>query len=180
MAFDEAFVLMENDLAVHYPMELLINESSVSMYVEHGDNDNCVNMYNMAYVKPEVDNDVIQGDGLEELDMDASDPYFELNHDNDFLSKTDDEDIIMVKENVTNEKARRQQEIDLEKDVGCSEQAGVNGHEGAEVDELGDDVENFEAIISPNESKDDEIQGKKKEHKRQFLKFSENARPEDV
>ena len=105
-----------------------MNESSVSTYVEHEDNDNWANMCNMADVEPEVDNDVVQGEGLEELDIDVIDPDFELNDDN-VLSEIDDEDIIMVKENVTNGKIRRQNEIDLEKDVGCSEQTAVNGHE---------------------------------------------------
>ena len=113
----------------------------------------------MVDEEPEVDNDVDQKEGLEELDRDVDDPNFELN-DDVVLSETDDEDIIMVKENVTNEKAKRQKKIDLQKDVGGSEHARVTGHGGVDVDELGDD-----AIISPNASKDDDIQGKKKEHK---------------
>ena len=39
-------------------------------------------------------------------------------------------------------------------------------------------MEDSDAIISPNEYEDNEIQGKTKEHKRQFPKFNENARPE--
>jgi len=156
MAFDESLLPIDDDSAVHYLMELLMNESSVSIYVEHEDNDNWVNTRNMADVEPEVDNDVDQGEGLEELDIDGDDPHFELN-DDVVLSKIDDEDIIMVKENLSNEKAKRQKEIDLQKDVGCSEQAGVSGHGGVEVDELGDDVEDSNAIISPNVSEDDEI-----------------------
>jgi len=104
-----------------------MNESSISIHVEHEDNDNWVHMCYVADVEPEVDNDVVQGEGLEELDIDVIDPDFELN-DDDVLFEIDDEDIIMVKENVTNGKIRRQNEIDLEKDVGCSEQTAVNGH----------------------------------------------------
>ena len=41
--------------------------------------------------------------------------------------------------------------------MGYSEQAGVSDYGGVEVDELGDDVEDSNAIISPNVSEDDEI-----------------------
>jgi len=130
VAFDQALVPIENDEGVHYLMGLLMNEPFVSIYVEHEDNDNWVNMCNLAYVMPKVDNDVVQGDGLDELHISLSDLNFEPFNDNDVQSETGDEDIIMVKENVTNEKARRQTQIDLEKVVGCSEKARGSGNGG--------------------------------------------------
>ena len=84
VAFEESLLPIESESDVHYLLELLMNESSVSIYVEHEDNDNWANMC----------------------------------------------------------------------DVGCSEQCEVGGEGG--------------------------IQGRNTEHKRQFPKFKENTRPEDV
>jgi len=175
VAFKESLLPIENDSDVHYLIELLMNESSISIYVEHEDNDNWMNMCDMADMEPGVDNNAVEGEGLEELDIDVDDPNFELNDDVK-LSEYDDEDMIMVKENVTDEKANGQKE----NDVGCSGQPEVSGHGGVQRDELGDDVEDFDDISSPPVSKDDEIQGQKTEHKRQFPKFKENTRLEDV
>ena len=129
-----------------------MNESSVSIYIEHEDNDNWMNMCDVVNVEPRVDNDAVQGEGLEELDIDVDDPDFELN-DAVELSKSDDEDMIMVQENVTNKKENGQPENDM----GCSEQPEVSGHRGVQGDELGDGVEDSDDISSPPVSKDGEI-----------------------
>jgi len=90
----------------------------------------------------------------------VDDPDFELNDDVE-LSESDDEDVIMVKENAAN-------------DGGCSEQVEVVGEGGVQGDDLGDDVEDSDDISSPLVSEDDEIQGSR------FPKFKEATRPKDV
>ena len=62
----------------------------------------------------------------------------------------------------------------------CCEEAGVSGNGEEVVDKLGDDREGSDEIMSPNESKDDVIEGKKKMPRRQFSKFNKNVRPENV
>ncbi|KAJ8452129.1 hypothetical protein Cgig2_016710 [Carnegiea gigantea] len=64
--------------------------------------------------------------------------------------------------------------------MGCSEKAGSSGNGEAVLDELGDDDKDSDEIMSPNESKDDENKGNKKIARREFPKFDENLRPEDV
>ncbi|KAJ8421526.1 hypothetical protein Cgig2_033900 [Carnegiea gigantea] len=92
-----------------------MNEPSVSINVEHEDDDNWL----------QVEDDVLEGGGPEELDISLFDPEFELfSNDDDGQSETDDEDISLLRETVINKKARRQKEIELEKAVGCSEEAG--------------------------------------------------------
>jgi len=81
---------------------------------------------------------------------------------------------------VINEKARRQKEIELAKAVGCSEEAGSRGNGGAVLNGLGDDDEDSDGILSPNESEDDENEGNEKIARREFPKFNEKLRPEDV
>jgi len=61
VAFEESLVPIESDLDVHYFLELLMNESFVSIYVEHEDNDNWMHMCNAANVEPQVDNDPVEG-----------------------------------------------------------------------------------------------------------------------
>ena len=79
-------------------------------------------MCDVADVGPGVDNDPVEGEGLEELDTDVDDPVEwegleELDTDvddpdfNDVeLSESNDEDVIMVKENAANEKANVENE----------------------------------------------------------------------
>jgi len=64
--------------------------------------------------------------------------------------------------------------------VRCSEEAGSSGNGGAVLDGLGDDDEDSDEIMSPHESEDDENEGNKKIARRQFPKFNEKLRPEDV
>ena len=176
VAFEESLVPIESDSDVHYILELLMNESSVTIYVEHEDNDNWENMCDVGDVEPGVDNDVVQMEGLEELDADMEDPDFELNDDVE-QSESDDEDMLKVKENATNEKANGD---NGGADVGCSEQCEVGGEGGVQGDDLGDDVEDSDDISSPPVSEDDEIEGRDTDHKSRFPKFKENTRAEDV
>ena len=175
VAFDESLLPIENDSAVHYLMELLTHESSVTIYVEHEDNDNWENLGDVADVEPRVNNDEVEGQGSDELDINVDDSDFEWNADSE-VSESDDEDIIMMKQNVTNEKGGGE----TENDVGCSEQPQVSDHGVVQGDELGDEVEDSDDMSSPAVSEDDEIGEKKTEHKGQFPRFNENARPEDV
>ena len=128
-----------------------------------------------------MEGDVLEGGGLEELDISPSGPEFELfSNDDDEQSESDDEDISLLRETVINEKARRLKEIELEKAVGCSEEAGSRGNGGAVLNGLGDDDEDSDGILSPNESEDDENEGNEKIARREFPKFNEKLRPEDV
>ena len=170
VGFEEALAPIENDEHVHYIIGFLINEPSISIYIEHEDDDNWLQM----------EDDVLEGGGLEELDISLSDPDFELFSENVVQSETDDEDITLLRETVINEKARRQKEIELEKVVGFFEEVGNSGNGGAVLDGLGDDDEDSDEIMSPNESEDDENEGNKKIARRQFPKFNEKLRPEDV
>ncbi|KAJ8430041.1 hypothetical protein Cgig2_014201 [Carnegiea gigantea] len=137
-------------------------------------------MSNVVAVGLEVDDDVLEGGAMEELDISLSNPDFELFSDDDGQSETDDEDISLLRETVINEKARRQKEIELEKAVGCSEEAGSSGNGGAVLDGLGDDDEDSDEIMSPNESEDDENEGNKKIARREFPKCNEKLGLEDV
>jgi len=65
-----------------------------------------------------------------------SDSGFEPFTNDDVQSNSDDEDITMVKENVRNEKVRRQKQPQIEKVVGCHEEAGRSG-KGGFIEELG-------------------------------------------
>jgi len=97
MIFEQALLPIENDEHVHYLIELLMNEPFVSIYVEYEDEDNCKNMSNVVVVGPVVDDDVLKGGGLEELDISLSNPNFELlSDDDDVQSKNDDEDISLL------------------------------------------------------------------------------------
>jgi len=96
VVFDQALVPIENDEDVCYLIGLLMNNPFVSMYVEHEDKDNCVNLLNVVSVELEVDDDVPQRGGLEELDISLSDPDFEPFTD-DVQSETNDEDMIRKK-----------------------------------------------------------------------------------
>ncbi|KAJ8444778.1 hypothetical protein Cgig2_011740 [Carnegiea gigantea] len=116
VGFEEAFAPIENDEHVRYIVGLLMNEPSISIYVEHEDDDNWL----------QVEDDVLEQRGLEELDISLFDPDFELFSEDDVQSETEDEDISLLRETVINEKARRQKEIELEKAIGCSEEADVN------------------------------------------------------
>jgi len=51
MAFEESLLPIESDSDVHYILELLMNESSITIYVEHEDNDNWANMCDVGYVE---------------------------------------------------------------------------------------------------------------------------------
>jgi len=106
VVFDQALVPIENNEGVHYLIGLLMNEPFVSIYAEHEDNDNWVNMSNMANVELEVDDDFPTRGDLEELDISLSDPDFEPFTDDDVQSEINDEDILRVKENVTNDKTK--------------------------------------------------------------------------
>ncbi|KAJ8444779.1 hypothetical protein Cgig2_011741 [Carnegiea gigantea] len=170
VGFEEAFAPIENDEHVRYIVGLLMNEPSISIYVEHEDDDNWL----------QVEDDVLEQRGLEELDISLFDPDFELFSEDDVQSETEDEDISLLRETVINEKARRQKEIELEKAIGCSEEVGSSGNGGAVLDGLGDDDKDSDEIMSPNESEDDENEGNKKIARRQFPKFNEKLRPEDV
>ncbi|KAJ8423168.1 hypothetical protein Cgig2_023235 [Carnegiea gigantea] len=87
VGFEEALVPIENDEHVHYIIRLFMNKPSVSIYVEHEDDDNW------------LQGDVLEGVGLEELDISLSDPEFELfSDDDDGQSETDDEDISLLRE----------------------------------------------------------------------------------
>jgi len=89
--FEEALVPIENDEHVCYIIGLLMNEPSVSIYVEHEDDDNWL----------QVKDDVLEGGGLEELDISLSDPDFELCFDGDDVqSETNDEDISLLRETI--------------------------------------------------------------------------------
>ena len=61
-----------------------------------------------------------------------------------------------------NEKVRRQKEIELEKAMGYSEEAGSSGNGRAVLNGLGDDDEDSDEVMSPNESEYDENEGNKK------------------
>jgi len=63
---------------------------------------------------------------------------------------------------VINEKVRRQKEIELEKAMGCSEEARSSGNGRAVLNGLGDDDEDSDEVMSPNESEYDENEGNKK------------------
>jgi len=54
VAFDEALVPLENDEYVCYPIGLLMHEPFVTLYVEHDDIDNWINMSNVVGVKLKV------------------------------------------------------------------------------------------------------------------------------
>ena len=87
--FEEAFVPIENDEHVHYIIGLLMNEHSVSIYVEHEDDDNWV----------QVEDDALERGGMEDLYISLSDPKFELfSNDNNGQSETDDEDISLLRQ----------------------------------------------------------------------------------
>ncbi|KAJ8448936.1 hypothetical protein Cgig2_030792 [Carnegiea gigantea] len=70
-------------------------------------------------------------------------------------------------------------EIELEKAVGCSEEAGSSGNGGAILDGLGDDDKDSDEIMSPNESEDDENERDKKIARREFPQFNEKLRRKD-
>ena len=106
VVFDQALVPIENNEGVRYLIGLLMNEPFFSIYAEHEDNDNWVNMSNMANVELEVDDDFPTRGDLEELDISLSDPDFEPFTDDDVQSEINDEDILRVKENVTNDKTK--------------------------------------------------------------------------
>jgi len=75
---------------------------------------------------------------------------------------------------VINEKVRRQKEIELEKAMGYSEEAGSSGNGRAVLNGLGDDDEDSDEVMSPNESEYDENEGNKKIARREFPKFMKN------
>jgi len=79
--FEESLLPIENDSTGHYLLELLMHESSVTIHVEHEDNDNWKNMYDVANVELRVDNDGVKGEALKELDINVDDPNFEWNDD---------------------------------------------------------------------------------------------------
>jgi len=184
VAFEESLLPIESDSDVHYLLELLMTESSVSIYVEHEDNDNWANMCDVGDVEPRVENDAVQGEGLEEFDSDLDDPDFEFNDDVE-LSESDDEDMLMMKENARDEGGVQGEvggEGGVQGEVGGEGgvQGEVGGEGGVQGDDLGDDGDDSDDISSPPLSEDDEMQGRNTEHKRQFPKFKENTRAEDV
>ncbi|KAJ8428783.1 hypothetical protein Cgig2_006257 [Carnegiea gigantea] len=119
VGFEEALVPIENDEHMCYIIALLMNEPSVSIYVEHEDDDNWL----------QAEDDVLEGGGLEGLDISLFDPEFELfSNDDDGQSKTDDKDISLLRETVINEKARRQKKIELEKVAEVNHRASDSSH----------------------------------------------------
>ena len=76
-----------------------------------------------------------------------SDSNFEPFTDDDVQKDINDEDVIRVKENVRNERARRQQRLQIEKAMGCHEEATVSGKEAALLDELGDHYEDSDDTL---------------------------------
>jgi len=75
VGFEKALVPIENDEHVHYIIGLLMNKPFVSIYVEHEDDDNWL----------QVEDDILEGGGLEELDISLSDLDFELFSDDDYV-----------------------------------------------------------------------------------------------
>ncbi|KAJ8444490.1 hypothetical protein Cgig2_024054 [Carnegiea gigantea] len=125
--FEEALIPIENDEHVRYIIGLLMNEPSVSIYVEHEDDENWL----------QVEDDVLEGGGMEELDISLSDPKFELfSDDDDGQLETDDEDISLLRETVINEKARRQKEIELEKAAEVNHRASDSSHTLSQPDRM--------------------------------------------